>query len=47
MDDSVIPEIFDSIDHDKDGLITYPEYFGFTDLYVLETRPLEQRKKEF
>ena len=46
VDDSVIPEIFNAVDTDRDGLVTYPEYFGFTDVYVLETKPVQQRKKE-
>ena len=40
VDEKVIPEIFALVDKDKDGLITYPEYFTFTDLYILETKPL-------
>lgn len=41
----MISDIFDNVDKDKDGLVTYAEYFGFTDSYLLDTRPAQERRK--
>ena len=41
----MISDIFDNVDKDNDGLVTYAEYFGFTDAYLLDTRPAQERKK--
>lgn len=45
VDERVISEIFDNVDKDKDGLVTYAEYFGFTDAYLLDTKPAQDRRK--
>ena len=45
VDEVVVAEIFNNVDGDKDGLITYAEYFGFTDIYLLNTTTSQQKVK--